>query len=70
MKLAKVDDTLSRDLNSNAVINTSITAFEEFKLRKLQERESSDRITNLERRLERIEDMLSSLSKMLPREDK
>lgn len=63
MNIAKIPDHegLARDLHTNAVINTNIQAFEEFRARRLEQKSVESRIENLERSLLKIEQMLQKI---------
>ena len=67
MKLAKIDSdpNLARNLDTNAVINTNIAAFEKFKAERLEAREKEQKFKELEDRMLNIENMLLQISSML-----
>lgn len=72
MKLARIDsdETLARDLTTNAVINTSTTAFEEFIAKRKVEREREAMYKSLEDRVTTIESLLQQILTLLHKEDK
>lgn len=52
---------IARDVRSNAIITVNRDAYDEFKARMAEKRESANRLTRLEDRMENLEHMLSRI---------
>ena len=55
------EPNIARDVRSNAIISVDKDAYAEFKERMAEKRESANRLTRLEDRMENLEHMLSRI---------
>lgn len=61
----KDHENLVKDSQGNAILNADINAFESFKLRKKKERDTEDRLSELENNIDTILNGIDALSKLI-----